>query len=76
MASPLTARLDKLEEKLPAQRKQQRVIRVIVRHDGDAGPVLAAQGYDPDNDFAIIRRIVAAPKPGTVNGMHPGIGNA
>jgi hypothetical protein len=52
MASPLTARLDKLEEKFPDQRKSQRVIRVIVRHDEDEGLALAAQGYDPDSDFA------------------------
>ncbi len=70
MASPLTARLDKLEEKFPDQRKQQRVIRVIVQHDEDAGPLLAAQGYDPDSDFAIIRRIVAVstPKADAVSG--------
>ena len=63
MASPLTARLEKLEGLLPDERRQRRVIQVIVRHDEDAGPILAAQGYDPDSDFAIIRRIVAVPKP-------------
>jgi len=69
MPSPLAARLEKLEGLLPDQRKQGRVIRVIVRHDEDAGPILAAQGYDPDNDFAIIRRIVAAPKPRSAIGV-------
>ena len=59
MASTLTARLEKLQGLLPDECKQCRVIRVIIRHDQDAGPVLAAQRYDPNNDFAIIRRIVA-----------------
>ncbi len=65
MASPLTARLDKLEEKFPGQRKSQRVFRLVVGPDEDADALLAAQGYNPDNgDFAIIRRVVAA------NGLH------
>ena len=59
MPSPLTARLEKLEGLLPDERPQRRVIQVIARHDEDAGPILAAQGYDPYSDFAIIRRIVA-----------------
>ena len=62
MASPLTARLDKLEEKFPAQQEGSRAVSsvFIVQHDEDAGPLLAAQGYNPENgDFAIIRRIVA-----------------
>jgi len=53
----------------PDQRREGRVIRVIVRHDEDAGPILAAQDYDPDSDFAIIRRIVAAPKPRSAIGQ-------
>ena len=63
MASPLTARLDWLEEKFPAEQKQRRVFHVIVQHDQDAYAILAVQGYDPDSDdLAIINRIVDVPK--------------
>jgi len=59
MPSPLSTRLDRLEEKFPAGQRQRRVFNVTVRHNEDADAMLAAQGYDPDgDDLAIITRIV------------------
>jgi hypothetical protein len=65
MANPLTARLDKLETKLPPPERQRRVFRVNAgEHDREAAMALAREhGFDPDDktpdDLLILRSIVA-----------------
>ena len=58
MPSVLSARLTKLEVKMPEPQKEQRTIRIIVKEGDDEDLLLAAHGFNPDNgDFAIIRRL-------------------
>jgi hypothetical protein len=62
MANPLTARLDKLETKLPAPERQRRVFRVVAgEKDKEAALALAREhGFDDkgSDDLLILRSIV------------------
>ena len=59
MPSFLSARLEKLEAKMPEPQKRRRTIQIIVREGDNEELLLAAHRFNPDDgDFAIIRRIV------------------
>jgi hypothetical protein len=63
MPSALTARLDKLENKMPPLQKQGRVIRIIAsdQEEAEARKLLEAEGFDPDSGDIGIIRLIAVP---------------
>ena len=67
MPNALTARIEKLEAKIPAPTKQRRVIFIVCakRDEASAEDLVRARGYDPDEDQVILRSIVVTTDGGT-----------
>ena len=59
----ITARLDRLESKIPAPEKPRRVIRIVAsdQEEAEAVKLLEAEDYDPDSGDIAIIRLIAVP---------------